>query len=441
MDDPLPPRESSSRIAQQTLPTVFPRAYPSCVLPSFFVIGIIFLVLGSIILRSSDDVFIAVHRYDNQNRYQHIPSDPSINIQQGRRTFTVNGTMQSQGSLARVLFSLSKDLAPPIYLYYGLSNFYQNYLDYHDGRSALQLAGSPITSSLRYKCEPFLTPGSLDGRGGTPMVLRNGSASATTVSYSDFTYYPCGVTAWSMFNDSFTLYSVRDTTNFQLPTNTQQLNMSQVTLVCNGSDFDARGSPLGGSAAPNMCAKSGISWDADVNIRFKDIAYTDLTWAPGYPVPTTDPYLSNGWYAFEAGHSVPHPLDLDFQVWMRIAAAPSFRKLYRIIQAPLAAGSYVMEVEEFFDAASLNSEKNFQIRVDSWLGMPNYPIGIAYIAAGSLAVVLAVGFLAQLMARLYYPRQFQFEDFRPHFQFAVDSDEMKEYVALCRERREEQTIS
>jgi hypothetical protein len=415
---------------QQELPTYFPQSSPRCVLPAFFALGIIFLTLGSVIMQASDSVFHLTVRYDAQNSYQYLPEQSSTSTQQGLRRFSVNGTDHAQGSRARVFFSLSKPLEAPIYLYYGLTNYYQNYLDYHDGRSSLQLAGSPIDSQLRYKCEPFLTPGSVDGRSGATVDV-----DGATVQLKEFTYSPCGVTAWSMFNDTFTLYSVADPA-FQLPpSSAMAVNMSQLALVCNGSDFTATGAPLSGR--PNGCSKLGISWAADTTTRFKPAVYTERTWGSRFPHATTDPYLKNGWYAFEPGHSVPDPTDLDFHVWMRIAPTPSFRKLYRILNVSMPAGTYLMEIEEFYDASSLGSEKNFQLRVESWLGMPNHAIGIAYIAAGSLGIVLAVGFLAQQLGRIYYPRTFSSQELRPHYQFATDSEEMKEYVRLRRERLDE----
>jgi hypothetical protein len=308
-------------------------------------------------------------------------------------------------------------------LYYGLTYFFQNYLDFHDGRSVAQLAALPLDSSLNYKCAPFLTPGTVDGR-FQETIDANGNPA---VPLKEFMYSPCGIAAWSMFNDTFILYRVDDP-SFQLPASETALNSSQVALICNGSDFTATGEPLSG--APNSCSKKGISWDADLTTRFKPAIYSDRTWGAAYPHTTADPYLKNGWYAFEPGHRLPDPMDLDFHVWMRIAPTPSFRKLYRIINVPMPAGQYVMEVDEYFDAVSLKSEKNFQFRVESWLGMPNYAIGIAYIVAGSLGTVLGVAFAAQQYGRAQYPRTFASQELRPLYQFSADSDEMKEYVDL-----------
>ncbi len=338
--------KGGSRVVRQTLPTYFPQSKPKCMLPSFFIVGIILIILGSVILRASDSVVEVLFRYEGQNNYQYTPAAVSVgmpSIQHGLRKFTVNGTDHIQGSKARVVFTLRKPLLPPIYLYYGLSKFYQNYLDYHDGRSSLQLAGQPVDNSLRYKCEPYLTPGSVDGRSATSIEVQG-----QPVLLSAFTYYPCGITAWSMFNDTFALYAVNGTA-FNLPTsNKMPLNMSQLAMLCNGSDFTASGAPLSGQ--PNSCAKQGISWDADLKTRFKPIVPSARSWSQGFTLPTTDPYLLNGWYAFEPGHRLPDPMDLDFHVWMRIAATPSFRKLYRIINVPMPIGSYLMDIDEFYPA-------------------------------------------------------------------------------------------
>lgn len=72
----------------------------------------------------------------------------------------------------------------PLFLYYGLTNFYQNHRRYLTSRSYSQLQGNVIIDKeVLAECEPALT--SNDG----VLILS-----------------PCGLAAQSVFNDTFSAY-------------------------------------------------------------------------------------------------------------------------------------------------------------------------------------------------------------------------------------------
>jgi uncharacterized protein YxeA len=358
----------------------------SILAPFLAVIAASFIAFGIAAIVESKDIVSTVGHYSDQNNYQYMPADITVNKNMKLWSFTADNVVHQQGSKARINFTLDRDLTPPVYLYYNLNHFYQSIQYFHDGRNSEQLAGLKPSSFL-FRCDPFKSPGFQDGSGGRVVTVNGGE----TIAYNAFMYYPCGAAAWSMFNDTFTMYKVTDAAYTMPVVSTDPLNASSVELICNGTDFDAVGNSLGGSSSVNHCRKAGISRHADVSQRFKPVKYSPTSWSSNYPFNASDDYLKNGWYANEAGHRLPDTADLDFQVWMASAPTPNFRKLYRIITTPLTAGTYILEVDEFFDSYSFRGRKGFTLRTaQPWLNEPNQALGVAYIILGGFAMIAAV---------------------------------------------------
>lgn len=372
-------------------PSRFPSAFlvtrGSILSPFLAAVAAAFIAFGVAAWKESDSISSVTAMYSAENKYQYLPADETKNINMKLRNFTVGSVTHQQGSKARINFTIRERMDPPVYLYYTMTNFYQSISYFHDGRNSEQLAGLTPSSSFLYRCDPFRRPGYIDNSLGTSVTVEG-----KKFDYSDFLYYPCGTAAWSMFNDTFALYKINDGSGYELPSSAQtSLDTTKVTLVCNASDFDARGAPLGGSYAANLCGKEGISRKQDVEKRFKPLSFALTSWTPRYPYNTTDPFLKAGWYAGEPGHSLPDPEDLDFQVWMASAPTRNFRKLHRIIHTPLTPGVYVLEVDEFFDSYSYGGTKGIQLRtVQSWLVERNYPLAGCYIGLGIASFIASV---------------------------------------------------
>lgn len=375
----------------------------SILAPFLAIIAATFIGFGIAVVVESKTIKSIGGHYSEQNNYQYMAANPAINKNMHLRSFTADGVTHQQGSKARINFTIDRELTPPVYLYYTLNHFYQSISYFHDGRSSEQLAGIKPVSFL-FRCDPFKTPGYQDGSGGRLVTLAGGE----TIPYNSFMYYPCGAAAWSMYNDSLTLYRITDVAYTMPVLSTDPLTAASVQLICNGSDFDGVGTPLGGSSSANHCLKSGISRHADVTKRFAPIVPGKTSWSTNYQFNATDDYLRNGWYANEAGHKLPDPSDLDFQVWMGSAPTPNFRKLYRIITTPLPAGTYILEVDEFFDSYSFRGLKGFTLRTaNKYLNEPNEALGIAYIVLGAAASI--GGFLVAFKS-FYSKRKFSREE-------------------------------
>jgi hypothetical protein len=86
-----------------------------------------------------------------------------------------------------ISFSIDNNFQPPVFLYYRLTNFYQNHRTYVKSYDSAQLLGTIVSAdSLTTSCDPL--------RKASGVVFNDGSKPD-----SDAQYYPCGLIANSMF--------------------------------------------------------------------------------------------------------------------------------------------------------------------------------------------------------------------------------------------------
>ncbi|KAL0486778.1 cell cycle control protein 50A [Acrasis kona] len=226
------------------------------------------------------------------------------------------------------------DMNPPIYMYYKLYNFHQNHRLYTKSRYDRQLTGdATITVSDLSDC-------------GNRLYYDD---KLTTI---DQVYMPCGVVAWSMFNDTFILSDVRN------------------NVICNGPNPDGKN-----------CTKSGISK-----------AYNDLFKRGSLGRNYTTEYRN------EPGHFLPDVIDEDFKVWMLTSPYPDPKKLYRIINVPMPAGVYVVFVEQKWPLAS-DVTKSIVLSTGNWLGGPNLIFSILNMAVGGSAFIVGTLFLFAFLTK------------------------------------------
>jgi len=192
-------RPEDSAFKQQRLKAWQPLLTPFWVITTFFVIGILFLILGGFIVKYSKDVVEIEQQYNDllscPEKTDQKEPDCSINI-------PITSTMKK-----------------PIFVYYKLTNFYQNHRRYVKSRSDAQLSGDDVTSTS--SCDPLSNLPDV----GTPL-------------------YPCGLIANSFFNDTFK--ACKTTT-----ASTECVSMTE---------------------ANGAWVKTGISWQSDRDKKFKDVA-------------------------------------------------------------------------------------------------------------------------------------------------------------------------
>lgn len=247
----------------------------------------------------------------------------------------------------------SKYKGRTILMYYGLERYYQNHRKYATSRSDQQLRGYPQYSDS--KCEPYEKEEVAGEKEGSGKV-----------------YAPCGLIANSMFNDTFKL------------------------------EFVARpeksGPALTASKHINFTRK-GIAWESDHGVKFRNPAGNDLAAAFN---GTTKP-ASWSKAPFELDPLNPSNnafLNEPFIVWMRVAAFPTFRKLYSRIEMDLnpelddglEEGTYRLTIDYKYPVLYYKSRKYFVLSTTSMFGSRNLMIGVVYLVVGAVLLLLALAF-------------------------------------------------
>ncbi|XP_031401360.1 putative ALA-interacting subunit 2 isoform X2 [Punica granatum] len=215
------------------------------------------------------------------------------------------------------LLKVDKLMKAPIYIYYQLDNYYQNHRRYVKSRSDKQLLDG-LQNNDTSSCKPE------ESNGGLPVV-------------------PCGLVAWSLFNDSYIF---------------------------------TRG------AVPLKVNRKNIAWKSDRDHKFGKRVY---------------PFNFQNGSLIGGGKLDPHiPLSdqEDLIVWMRTAALPSFRKLYGRIEEDLHPSDLItVNLTNNYNTYSFGGAKKLVLSTSSWLGGKNDFLGVFYIFVGSSCIFISLVFL------------------------------------------------
>nr|XP_019003996.1 transcription regulator [Kwoniella mangroviensis CBS 8507]OCF67457.1 transcription regulator [Kwoniella mangroviensis CBS 8507] len=355
-------RPANTAFKQQRLKAWQPILTPKAVLPTLFIIGLIFAPIGALIVWGSGKVTTITLDYTQcdvdaptDGSFQSMPSsaydyafksgssDTKSSISAPTWSFS-NDSSRSVGQEARceIEFEVPYNLGPGVFLYYKLTNYYQNHRRYVMSLDTSQLKGDRRSASQidSGDCKPITSSG------GKP-------------------YYPCGLIANSVFNDTFGPVVLL---NAQNGAQNQTYN------------FTEKGIAWGG-VKKNYVVTPGYDSPSDV--------LPPPNWVRRYP---------DGYTEFPNLYEDEH-----FQIWMRIAALPTFRKLWaRNDDEVMTQGRYRVSAYMNYPVKQFTGTKSIVISTVSWIGGKQPFLGWAYIAAAILCVVLAI---AGLIRHLVKPRK------------------------------------
>ncbi|KAF9315794.1 hypothetical protein BG003_002640 [Podila horticola] len=357
--EPPKHRPPNTSFKQQRLKAWQPILTAKSVLPTFFIMGILFAPLGGLLVWRNNKVTEFSFDYTDcvsatNPAGTEVPASTFVHSTPVgsflKPTYVIANASVSVPSQTggapfiypvnrcTVTFNLPVDLQPPVMLYYKLTNFYQNHRKYTKSLDYKQLAGEASTIEQ------------IRGRKGCP--LESGEL-----------IYPCGLIANSLFNDTF----------------------STVTAT----------TPTGGNYS---FLDTGIAWSSDKD-KFGKYGYTNLSavyipenWRKQYPGPP---------YTYSDGFPPPNiEMNEHFQVWMRTAGWPTFLKPYgRNDQAVFTAGQYKMDIDMNFPIHIYGGRKHVVITTLGATGGRNNFLGIGFIVAAILSASLGIIFTAFHIAK------------------------------------------
>ncbi|KAF8306437.1 Lem3/Cdc50 [Clavulina sp. PMI_390] len=338
---------------QQRLKAWQPILTPKTVLPTLFIVGILFAPIGGLLIWGSNKVskitldytncdtqasssFSSIKNYDYDLSSSTHSLESSVPTPQWQFN-NVSTNPVGQQAQCTIKFTIPADLQPPVFMYYKLTNFYQNHRRYVKSYNPSQLKGTAVSASS----------------------LNSGDCKPLAQNSAGKAIYPCGLIANSIFNDTFSL-----------PTSTASSNQTY-----NFTD-------------------TGIAWPGERKKYTNTPAYNpeDIVPPPNWYLRYGDTYNSS---------NIPKLADDEhFQNWMRTAGLPTFTKLYyRNDHEVFAAGEYQIVVDMNFPVTNYGGTKSIVISTVSWVGGKNNFMGWAYIATAALFVLLGVaGTARHLMA-------------------------------------------
>ncbi|KAI9880465.1 MAG: hypothetical protein M1830_002817 [Pleopsidium flavum] len=351
-------RPANTAFRQQRLKAWQPILTPKTVLPLFFAIGIIFAPIGGLLLWASAQVQELVIDYsecatsapkgDSPSDFQLIPankvssyfkSSNSTNSPQPMWRQNITKAHYGPGldldtTICSLTFNIPEDIGPPVLFYYRLTNFYQNHRRYVKSLDTSQLKGGAISNTS----------------------IKAGLCAPLDLDPTGKPYYPCGLIANSVFNDTFS-------------------------------------SPIRVGSANNKTypmTNKGIAWESDKSLYGPTKYTVDQIAVP----PNWVNRWPNGTYTTD---NPPPNLqrDEEFQVWMRTAGLPTFSKLaLRNDNETMTGGMYQVDIGLNFPVTVYGGTKSIVISTRTVMGGKNPFLGIAYVVVGGICIVLGFLFTA-----------------------------------------------
>ncbi|KAJ1330224.1 hypothetical protein BSLG_006886 [Batrachochytrium salamandrivorans] len=284
-------------------------------------------------------------------------------------------------AVCSIQFPIPTDIPAPVFMYYRLTNFFQNNRRYVKSFDANQLKGYVSAENLDIGCIPLNVPADQ----AESIILNGVNTTIRKIpGQPSPQYYPCGLIANSLFSDSISNLTCIQS-NFAFSDG----------HVCQPGSLTSFVYPLN---------QQGIAWPSDFEKYGNINSQTALT---PEQIPTTlipPPFWRTAFPQWANGYNSTNLPNLKtwgaFQVWMRTAGLPTFRKLWgRNTDSVLPHGTWQVDIVQNFDVSRYSGTKSIIISSVSVLGGKNSFLGIAYVCVGSICWALGIAFLARHMIK------------------------------------------
>ncbi|KAF7215520.1 transmembrane protein 30C [Nothobranchius furzeri] len=326
---PLARRPDNSAFKQQRLPAWCPLLTANTVLPFFYVMALVCLLLGVWLLLT-------------------VQSTQEIKLD-----YTEGGTcdacfkMRSNVSLSAetcwctVEFSIEKAFKGDVFFYYGLKNFHQNLRRYMDSRDDGQMVGRKNKlKNPSFYCEPFAKD-----QNGVPVA-------------------PCGAVANSMFNDSFTLTHHRSSGPVMVP------------LIRTGLTW---------YTDKNVKYRNPKTDNLTLAEVFEGTTKPLYWQKPVYELDPADP-TNNG---FINDDLIVWMREAAFPNFKKLYGILN-RKEKTPFAKGLPAGNYSIDINYNFPVLPFRGRKEVVLTTLTWFGGQNHFLPVAYLVTSSLILLMAV---------------------------------------------------
>ena len=140
-------RPEDSAFKQQRLKAWQPILTPAWVIGTFLSVGCVFIAIGIAVLIASNDVV-------EQSTGDYSDDTFNNSVYSGHTTCVQGADTNGGSCLKEVTMKIDKDMDAPVYMYFELSNFYQNHRRYVKSRSDAQLMSNGDRTTTD-QCSPI----------------------------------------------------------------------------------------------------------------------------------------------------------------------------------------------------------------------------------------------------------------------------------------------
>lgn len=344
-------RPKVNSFTQQQLRAVHPIFTPKTIIPLLLVLAVIFVPIGVAMYLGQNKVREFVIEYTdceslaNSDTWTELPSSAydyrfhkDISIKPVWKLATNSSSVfadyADEQTICKLQFQVPESIGPHVYMYYRLKDFYPNHRRYATSFSEDQIRGEEasehdIKDTVGQNCQPL----SIDDATGKII-------------------YPCGLIANSMFNDTFTILKAANDTS---------------------DDY--------------MLYRENIAWKYGKS-RFKKTSYSpdDVVPPPNWAKMYPDGYTED---------NMPDISEWpEFQNWLAPSALSKFSKLIsKNDDDVLSSGTYEVDIGLHWPVDDFNGHKYLYLTTKTLTGGKNPFLGICWIVAGGICVVLAILFV------------------------------------------------